>query len=656
MLIFSNNTSICGHFLRRVSTLSILLLAGLALKAQSNIPDSLGIKETSAEVSVIDTTNRIRQQPLVLKPKSLLAQADSLRMNYEFKEAVNIYQQAMNAAADSLERISIEDKLILGQNGLSMMGYCSQPVVVAKQKFSLEDFFLFYPMKDRSWRAIPNQLDSLSNSSFVKAMFVPDNSESIYYSAQDEDGIRNIYVTKLLGEQWSAPSLINEQTTSSSDEIFPILSSDGRTLFFASEGLYGMGGYDLYASQWNKETKDWDTPVNMGFPYSSPYDDFLYMNTDDGKYSIFASNRECSRDSVYLYVLEYDSMPVRKSLSDVDFLKKLAALSPAVDPSRIDNASAVSEKMPDDADTQRYIAKMTEVRELRDAIYQFGKSLDNDRLKIASLEGSEKTDLMNSIMEREMELPSKNDSLSRAVKELQQIEMDFLVNGFVIDPDKLKADADKEVVGASSGYTFTKKSMGPSLNLNIQKPVREFDYTFMILPEGRFAEDNTIPSGLVYQIQMMSRSTKATIKDIKGLSPVFEKLSPSLRYIYSVGVFRSYQDALANINKVKKAGFRDAIITAYNNGKSITVKEARSMESQITTVYTVKIYPEEGQGLPDLAKTAIKQHTDKDIAKTIEDGVSVYLAGPFDDKAKAESLITALKATGVSNAKIGIVV
>ena len=60
-----------------------------------------------------------------------------------------------------------------------------------------------------------------------------------------------------------------------------------------SKGLYGMGGYDLYVSQWNSETGDWDVPVNMGFPYSSPYDDFLFINTEDGKYSIFASNRGC---------------------------------------------------------------------------------------------------------------------------------------------------------------------------------------------------------------------------------------------------------------------------------------------------------------------------------------------------------------------------
>jgi len=230
--------------------------------------------------------------------------------------------------------------------------------------------------------------------------------------------------------------------------------------------------------------------------------------------------------------------------------------------------------------------------------------------------------------------------------------MEFLTNGVVIDPSKLQAESEKEVVGAASGYTFTKKEMGTALDMVIAKPKKEFDYTFMILPEGRFAENNTLPSGLVYQIQILTTTQKATVKELKGLSPVFEKLSPSLKYTYSVGVFRSYADVLSNLNKVKRLGFRTAIITAFNDGKQMDVNYARKMEGQVRTLYTVKIYPDDGQNLPDLAKTVIRQNSDKDLARATENGVVVYMAGPFDDKQKAEELVTALRATGVSNTKI----
>lgn len=621
-------------------------------------PDTISIEDNLIDqIDSATLESALAPENVVVEVKEisaaeLAARGDSLRMVYLFRESIKEYNKSIAAAKDSLERESYEEKLTLSQNGLSMMSYCSQPVVVAKQKFSLKDFFLFYPLQNRSWRDVPNQLDSLGKSDLVHSMYIPDNEDVLYYSAKDEDGIRNIYSIQNIGETWTAPSLINEQMTSSSDEIFPMISPDGKSLYFASEGLYGMGGYDLYVSNWNRETKDWDTPVNMGFPYSSPYDDFLFINTDDGKYSIFASNRECSRDSVYLYVLEYDSMPVRKSLSDVSALKQLASLSPDVDPSRIDNASAVSEKMPDNADTKRYMEKMTQVRNLRDSISVFGKKLDEDRARISSLEGEDKEELSNDILRREMSLPSLQDSLSKATKALQQIEMEFLTSGIVIDPSKLQAESQKEVVGAASGYTFTKNEMGPALSLSIAKPKKEFDYTFMILPEARFAESNTLPSGLVYQIQILTTTQKATARELKGLSPVFEKLSPSLKYTYSVGVFKTYADVLSNLNKVKKLGFRTAIITAFNDGKQMDVNLARKMENQVKTLYTVKIYPDDGQNLPDLAKTVIRQNSDKDLARATENGAVVFIAGPFDDKQSAEELVTALRATGVSNTKI----
>ena len=571
----------------------------------------------------------------------LLARADSARLQYDYPSAARLCQEAVDQ--DSTARAKAEDLLIMSQNGLRMMDFCSQPTVVAKQTFPLKDFFLFYPLKNNSWRKTPNQLDSLGKDDLAGAVYIPEGAKDIYYSAEDEDGIRNIYRTYLTDSLWSAPMLINEQMTSSSDEIYPMLSPDGKSLYFASKGLYGMGGYDLYVSNWNPETKDWDVPVNMGFPYSSPYDDFLFINSEDGRYSIFASNRGCSKDSVCIYVLEYDGMPVRKAFSDVAELRQLAALVPANDPTRIDNGSAVEDQDPKSEETRLYIDKIKEVRSLRDSVSRFTSSLDNLRNEYSSASDERKAELSATIQEKELLLPELNKTLQASVKELQAIEMDFLSKGIVIDASKLQAKADKEVVGAASGYTFSRNSYGPAPKLAIRKPVRKFDYSFMILPEGRFAENNSLPEGLVYQIRIFTQSRKATIQDIKGLSPVFEKQSGS-KYIYSVGVFRSYKDVLSNLNKVKKLGFRTAEITAWNNGQSVSVANARKLED--LKLYTVVIFPENGQSLGEAAMTAIHEHSDKDLVKSVENGSVVFKAGPFENKEEAEVLLNALKALG----------
>ena len=613
------------------------LLAGVTALAQA--PDSVSVAAYTLPPAPVAAPVRTLDE--------ILTEAGTLHGDYRFEQAADLFGQALRMVEDSLVRQGIEDRLLQAQNGRNMLAYCSQPSVVARQRFSLEDFFLYYPLKDRSWRPVPNQLDSLDGGDIVRAMYLPDGESELYYSAADAEGIHNIYRTHLQDTVWSAPELINETLTSSSDEVFPMLSPDGNSLYFSSKGLYGMGGYDLYVSRWNRETHDWETPVNLGFPYSSPADDFLFMNTPDGKYSLFASNRECARDSVWLYVLEYDGMPVRKALSDPEQVKALSRLIPDNDPSRLENRGAVA-SLEEGVDTRRYTEKMRQVRQLRDSIYAAGQSIDKARARIASASDEERRTLAASILKREEGLTALQDSLSVAVSELQKIEMDFLVSGVVLDPGKLQQEADREVVGAASGYAFSRKEMGVPVRMNILRPKPTFDYSFMILPEGRFAEDNTLPGGLVYQIQLFTTSAPATVKQLKGLSPVFSKMSPQLRYTYSVGVFRTYKDVLANLNKVKRQGFRSAFIVAFQDGVSIPVAKAREAEKNARPSYQIRITPADGASLGDSTVMSIRAMTLKDLSKEAGEGGTTYVLGPFDDRTEADRVLSSLRAIGLA--------
>lgn len=558
---------------------------------------------------------------------ALVSVTDSLIRNYRFREAASIFEAA-KAGADSLEAVRIDEAMVQAQNGESMTRYCSSPVTVARKRFSLRDFFLYYPLKDKSWREVPNQLDSTGGDPFARAIYAPSGADRLFWSAKDQDGIRNIYSSEFNDSTWTAPGLINEQITTSSDEIYPMVSPDGKQLFFASKGLYGMGGYDLYVSDWDESTGDWGVPVNMGFPYSSPYDDFLFINTPDGKYSMFASNRACSADSVDIYVLEFDSMPVRKAIENPEELRILCRLDPVNDPFRIDNSSAVADDVQDNADMRIYYSKILKVRALRDSIYTRGISMDESLRQT---------------------VPMLKDSLAKATRELQQIELEFLRNGVSIDPEKLQHEADREVVGVSSGYAFSKKNMGEALKLNMEKPKKSFDYSFQVLPQGRFAEDNTLPKGLIYQIQLFSMYAKATIKQIKGLSPVFEREAGGGKRIYSVGLFHSYKDVLSNLNKVKRAGFRSAVIVAFYDGRTITVQKARNLEKSIHELFQIRIFPANGNSLTETEISDVKAATDVDLARVTEGGIVSYLLGPYDDKAEATAVVNALRTAGITN-------
>ena len=93
-----------------------------------------------------------------------LGKADSLRKAYDFEKSVEVYDGILSEISDSLLRIEVEDLKILSENGAGMTDYVSTPEVVAKHFFSADEFFLFYPLPDKSWRTLPE----MNNYAFLK--------------------------------------------------------------------------------------------------------------------------------------------------------------------------------------------------------------------------------------------------------------------------------------------------------------------------------------------------------------------------------------------------------------------------------------------------------------------------------------------------------
>lgn len=605
---------------------------------------SFGALQMHAQVSPVD---------------SLVSRGDSLRRVYRFDQSLEAYNKALDMVSDtssvwndSTAMAAISDLILLSENGKSMTGFVYKPNVVARHMFSKDDFFLYYPLKDRTWRSTPNQLDSVPGL-YSKAIYVPAEAESIYFSAADKDGIRNIYMTELGDSLWTVPELINEHLTSASDEIYPMLSSDGKSMYFASKGLYGVGGYDLYVSQWDEDTGDWSVPVNMGFPYSSPANDFLLAGSEDGGYTLFASDRDCPKDSVWIYVLEADNMPVRSEMSDPDELSDLARLELSVS---MDVTEEVKSDIPENADTRRYMDKMAQVRSLRDSISAYEDKMQEYRDRYAVMESEvEKNRLAELILKNESYIPEIQASLEEAMKELQEIEMDFLFSGVVIDADKLLVEAEREVVSEDAGYVFAKMTLGEPLHLDIERPEPEFDYSFRILDTAQFVTDTTIPEGIAYQIQVFSTTMKASEKALKGLCPVFETRSASGRYIYRVGLFNEYKDVLANLNAVKRAGFRNAYIVGYVDGKEMSVNKVRTEEKTrketAVELYRVSIIPTGGVVDSAMIEGIRQQSAGKDVAR--HDGGLVV--GPFNNKSQAVALVEFIEVMRYGDATIEVI-
>jgi len=100
-------------------------------------------------------------------------------------------------------------------------------------------------------------------------------------------GMDLYYCTLNPDQSWSEPVNLKGLNTSE-NEIFPSFDPAGN-LYFASNGLPGLGGLDIYFSKWNGQ--GFDEGVNVKAPINSSYDDFAITTDVDRTKGYFSTNR-----------------------------------------------------------------------------------------------------------------------------------------------------------------------------------------------------------------------------------------------------------------------------------------------------------------------------------------------------------------------------
>lgn len=415
---------------------------------------TVAVDSMTQSIEVLDTL------AIISNAKDLLKEAEVCRLNYEFAKSAQLCRQIPDNLPDSTILSAKADALAMAENGILMSGFVNTPKIVACKRVAQDDFFLYYPLDNKSWYKTPNILDS---SKVTPAIYAPSSDNHIYFSSLGKDGTATIMTISKIDSTWTRPAEADVELLSNGSEIFPMLSPDGNHLYFSSNGFYGVGGYDIYVSSKDSKTGKWQRPVNLGFPYSSPANDYLLISTSDGLHTIFASDRDCPKDSVNVYVLEYDAVPVRKEITSTDELRALAALEPPVDEGRKEDL------MPENTETQKYMSQIAIVKTLRDSVYRCGKNLEEKRSQFADSDDNEERERLTAdIFKMEKDLPALRDSLERASVILREIEMEFLFNGVILDPDKIQQDADKEIPDVAHDFDFIRKEYGDTLIIKFE--------------------------------------------------------------------------------------------------------------------------------------------------------------------------------------------
>jgi len=597
--------------------------------------------------------------------KTRFSRAEELRKSYKFNDAIVLYKEIYTVTTDTSFQKVLIDQIARSENGIKMLEYGVRPKVYGSVDVPLKDFYLYYPdIKDSTWILVPSFLNKNKRDYPISnAMVHREGENRMYFSAQDKNGAWDIYSTQYIdSNKWTYPQLLSNIVNSPGDELFPVLSPDNKKLYFSSNGHYGMGGFDLYVSIWDEKTDNWGVPQNLGFPYSSPDDDYLFTNSEDENYSIFASKRNIlAKDSLRIYKLAYENTPVKSAITSTEEAIEISSLKPTSDTSaniRDNKTTKDKDSVGTSPETSDYTNLVKEVRRIQNEIAKSNKDINTNRALYDTLSNiDEKALLGKKISEAELLLLEQQSKLNAVNQIIQEREMNFLRQGVLIPREDFFKDTVVTIDSATIKQPLVAKASlyGTLPKMEILSPVVTVDYTFKIQDEPQIITGDSIPDGLVYSIQLFILSEKAAPETLKGLSPVFETVTPSGKFNYTAGRFSSYAELSSALIRVKALNFPRVVAIAYHNGKSIGIKEARLLESRPVDEksYQVKLehYPD---GLPQPVLDLIRKTTDRDIAMKVVEGKTFYFVGPFSKKQEADQLATLLSeiAAGVSTEAI----
>jgi tetratricopeptide (TPR) repeat protein len=165
---------------------------------------------------------------------------------------------------------------------------------------------------------------TINSSYFETSACVTADNNTIYFISEREkksQGEGDIWTAHRVGNGWSVPKNLGKEINSKKDEIGVYIHPDGNTLFFSSEGPNSMGGYDIFMV--TRENGRWQTPINLGYPINSPYDEYHFVLAADSKTAYISSNRDGGLGEVDIYEID---MTTYFGLMDVEFAQPQLAI------------------------------------------------------------------------------------------------------------------------------------------------------------------------------------------------------------------------------------------------------------------------------------------------------------------------------------------
>jgi flagellar motor protein MotB len=164
-------------------------------------------------------------------------------------------------------------------------------IYTARKDWQSDENIVWSFYEAEGWSPAVSISDKINSRYNEGACTISANGRTLIFTAcegRKSYGNCDLYVSYRVGEDWSEPENLGEAVNSGSWDSQPSLSPDAKTLYFVSNRPGGQGGKDIWMSRW--EQGGWTVAENLGMAVNTPYDEttpYLYF---DNSTLFFASN------------------------------------------------------------------------------------------------------------------------------------------------------------------------------------------------------------------------------------------------------------------------------------------------------------------------------------------------------------------------------
>lgn len=222
---------------------------------------------------------------------------------YRFEDAVTTYETYISDLNKRKRPTQEAEKLLeKSRSNLRMLKGVEEVCFVDSFVVDKENFLEAYKLSHESGKLFMYNSYFKDSNTQGGTVYETELGNKLYYSELQPDSTLSILSRNKLLDAWSNGNLLPESINEGINASYPYVLTDGITIYYASDGSHSMGGYDIFVTRYNTNTDSYLTPENVGMPFNSPYNDYMYVIDEFNNLGWFASDRYQPENKVCIYV------------------------------------------------------------------------------------------------------------------------------------------------------------------------------------------------------------------------------------------------------------------------------------------------------------------------------------------------------------------